>query len=213
VNDQATDGAVSTRFARLPSPERIQRTARALEDNGIRVRTAASGSEAKRIALELIPDGAEVHQGASTTLEQIGLTHELNESGRYEPIRPQIFSMDRKTQMREIRKLGAAPDYMLGSVHAVTEGGSLVAASASGSQLGPYAYGAGTVILIVGAQKIVADLDEGFQRIEQYTFPLEDARAREAYGIGSGINKVLIINRENQPDRITVILVNEVLGF
>jgi L-lactate utilization protein LutC len=213
ISDQATDRAVETRFARLPSGERIERTVRALEENGIRVRTAATGAEARQIALELIPEGAEVHQGSSTTLERIGLSDELTKSGRYEPLRPQIFSMDRKTQMRDIRKLGAAPDYMLGSAHAVTEGGSLVVASASGSQLGPYAYAAGKVILVVGAQKIVADLDEAMERIEEYTFPLEDARARETYGFGSGINKVLIINRERQADRITVILVDEILGF
>ena len=102
---------------------------------------------------------------------------------------------------------------MLGSVHAVSETGSLVAASMSGSQLGPYAIGAGRVILVVGTQKIVPDLEEGLRRIDEYAFPLEDARAQEAYGIHSAVNKVLIINREITPGRITVVLVDEVLGF
>jgi hypothetical protein len=121
--------------------------------------------------------------------------------------------MDRKTQADEIRRLGAAPDVMLGSVHAVTETGSLVAASMSGSQLGPYASGAGRVILVVGTQKIVSDLEEGLARIDEYAFPLEDARAQAAYGIRSAVNKVLVINREITPGRITVVLVDEVLGF
>ena len=121
--------------------------------------------------------------------------------------------MDRQTQADEIRRLSAAPDVMLGSVHAVTETGSLVTASNSGSQLGPYAAGAGRVILVVGTQKIVSDLDEGLRRIDEYAFPLEDARAQAAYGIHSGVNKVLIINREIAPGRITVVLVDEVLGF
>ena len=102
---------------------------------------------------------------------------------------------------------------MLGSVHAVTETGSLVAASASGSQLGPYASGAAKVILVAGTQKIVSDVEEAFRRIDEYVFPLEDARAQAAYGVNSGVNKVLIINKEWMPGRTTVVLVGEVLGF
>jgi LUD domain len=121
--------------------------------------------------------------------------------------------MDRQTQADEMRRLSAAPDVMLGSVHAVTETGALVAASMGGSQLGPYASGAGRVILVVGTQKIASDLEEGLRRIEEYAFPLEDARAQAAYGIHSGVNKVLVINREISPGRITVVLVDAVLGF
>jgi hypothetical protein len=121
--------------------------------------------------------------------------------------------MDRQTQADEIRRLGAAPDVMLGSVHAVTETGSLIAASMSGSQLGPYVSGAGKVILVVGTQKIVADLEEGLRRINEYAFPLEDARAQEAYGVHSGVNKVLIVNREINPGRVTVVLVGQAIGF
>src|SRR5205823_13686549 len=111
----------------------------------------------------------------------------------YDPLRPRMFSMDRETQADEIRRLTSSPDVMLGSVHAVTETGSLVTASASGSQLGPYAAGAGTVILVVGTQKIVSDLEEAHRRIDEYAFPPEDARAQAAYGMRSGVNNVLII--------------------
>jgi hypothetical protein len=121
--------------------------------------------------------------------------------------------MDRKTQADEIRRLTAAPDVMLGSVHAVTEAGALLTASMGGSQLGPYVSGAGRVILVVGTQKIVSDLEEGLRRIYDYSFPLEDARAQAAYGIHSAVNKILIINREIMPGRITVVFVDEVLGF
>jgi hypothetical protein len=121
--------------------------------------------------------------------------------------------MDRATQANEIRHLSAAPDVMLGSVHAVTETGSLLTASMSGSQLGPYASGGGRVILLVGTQKIVSNLEEGLRRIDEYAFPLEDARAQAAYGIHSAVNKILIINGEIAPGRITVVFVDEVLGF
>src|SRR5207302_1153457 len=142
-----------------------------------------------------------------------GITDEIERSGRYEPLRPRIGSMDRETQGDDIRRVSSSPDVMLGSVHAVTETGSLVTASASGSQLGPYASGAGKVILLVGTQKIVSDLEEARRRIDEYAFPLEDARAQAAYGVRSGVNKVLIINREWTPGRTTVVLVDEALGF
>jgi YkgG family uncharacterized protein len=209
----AVDRSVNRRFATLADEERLTRTAAALEANGMTVLRASDAADVKRIVLDLIPEGAEVHHGASQTLDVTGLTAELDLSGRYEPVRPRIWSMDRATQGNEIRRLSASPDVMLGSVHAVTETGSLMAASASGSQLAAYASGAGRVILVVGGQKVVTDVEEGLRRIDEYAFPLEDARALEAYGVHSGVNKVLIINREIVPGRITVVLVDEVLGF
>ena len=207
------DQSIRRRYGTLADDARVRRTAAALEANGMNVLRAENAAAAKEIVLGLIPDGSQVHNGASQTLEFAGIIDELERSGRYVPLRPRIWSMDRKTQADEIRHLSAAPDVMLGSVQAVTETGSLVAASMSGSQLGPYAMGAARVILVVGTQKIVSDLEEGLRRIDEYAYPLEDARAQEAYGIRSGVSKVLIINREITPGRITVVLVDEALGF
>ena len=207
------DQSIKRRFGTLADDARVLRTAAALEDNGIRALRASSPAEAKRIVLDLIPDGSEVHNGASRSLEISGIIDEIEGSSRYDALRPRVWSLDRDTQADEIRRLSAAPDVMLGSVHAVTEGGALLAASMSGSQLGPYASGAGRIILVVGTQKIVSNLDEALRRINEYSFPLEDARAQAAYGIRSAVNKVLIINREIVPDRITVVLVDEALGF
>ena len=210
---QDLDRSLGRRFGMLADDARVARTAVALEANGISVLRAADAADAKRIVLDLIPDGAQVHHGASRTLDTSGITEEIAKSGRFEPLRPRIWSMDRKTQADEIRRLAAAPEVMLGSVHAVTETGSLIAASASGSQLGPYVSGAGRVILVVGTQKIVSDLEEGLRRIHEYVFPLEDARAQAEYGVNSAVNKVLVINREYIPGRITVVFVDEALGF
>ena len=207
------DKSLIREFATTADDARVARTAGALEANGIAVLRVADAADAKDLVMDLIPDGAQVHHGASQSLEISGITDEIENSGRYDSVRPQIWSMDRQTQADEIRRLSAAPTVMLGSVHAVTESGVLMTASNSGSQLGPYVSGAGKVILVVGTQKIVSDLEEGFRRIEEYAFPLEDARAQAAYGIHSGVNKVLIINRELEPGRITVVFVNEVLGF
>jgi L-lactate utilization protein LutC len=201
------------RYATVADDARVARTAAALEANGISVLRAANAGEAKRIVLGLIPAGSQVYHGASQSLEVSGIAEELERSGRYEPLRPRVFSLDRETQADQIRRLTSSPDVMLGSVHAVTETGSLVVASASGSQLGPYAAGAGKVILVVGTQKIVSDLEEAHRRIDEYAFPLEDARAQAAYGVHSGVNKLLIINREWMPGRTTVVLVDEALGF
>jgi len=207
------NGSMSQRFGTAADEAQVKRTAAALEANGFGVLRAADAAEAKRIVLGLIPDGSEVHHGASESLEVSGIADEIEKSGRYQPLRPRIWSMDRQTQADEIRRLSSAPDVMLGSVHAVTETGSLIAASMSGSQLGPYATGAGRVILVVGTQKIVSNLEEGLRRIDEYAFPLEDARAQAAYGIHSAVNKILIVNGEISPGRITVVLVDEALGF
>jgi hypothetical protein len=208
-----TDSPTIDRFGTQADESEVRRAATALEANGFRVLRAMNAEEAKRIVLDLIPEGAKVHHGASKTLDVTGITGELETSGRWDPVGPRVRTMDRATQGDEIRRETAAADVMLGSVHAVTETGSLLAASSSGSQLAAYAAGAGRVILVVGTQKIVADLEDGLRRIDEYALPLEDARAMEAYGIHSGVNKVLIINREIVPGRITVVLVDEVLGF
>jgi hypothetical protein len=201
------------RYGTVAAEPRVRRAAAALEANGINVLRAANAADAKRIVLGLIPEGSQVHHGASQSLEVSGISDAFQESDAYDFLRPRLWSMDRKTQGDEIRRLSAAPDVMLGSVHAVTETGSLIAASMGGSQLGPYVSGAGRVILVVGTQKIVPDLEEGLRRVDEYALALEDARAMAAYGIHSAVNKVLIINREIAPGRITVVLVDEALGF
>jgi len=199
-------------FTKLASNAQIERVARALEANGMKTLIAENGEEAKRLVLDLVPQEAEVYANVSKTLEKIGLTAEFDKSGRYNAVRPKVLSLDRKTQASEIRKLRSSPEYIVGSVHAITEAGQVLTASGGGSQLAPYAYGAARVIWVVGAQKIVSDLNDGFRRIEEYSYPLEDARMQEAFGSHSSVNKTLIINRD-MPGRITVILVKEELGF
>lgn len=213
THDTVSNLVPSRDFAELATDEQIQRTARALEANNIHTLIAENGEEAKRLFFELIPEGSEVFLGASVTLETLGIKEEIDKSGRFEALRPQMFAMNRETQGREIRKLGGAPDYAAGSVHAVTEDGRVLIASNTGSQLGPYASGAGKVIWVVGAQKIVRDLDEGMRRIQEYTYPLEEEHMQQLYGVRTHINKILLVNGELRPNRITMIIVKEELGF
>src|SRR2546421_9411846 len=193
------DESLTRRWGTRADDVRVKRTEAALEANGITVLRASDAAAAKRIVLSLIPDASPVHQGASQTLDVLGITYEIEKSGRYAALRPRTRSMDRKTEAHEIRRPGAAPDVTLGSVHAVTETGSPLAASMSGSQPGPYASGAGRVIFVVGTQKIVPDLEAGLLRINEYAYRLHGARPQAAYGVHSAVNKVLIINREITP--------------
>jgi len=160
-----------------------------------------------------VPQNTEVYANQSQTLEKLGLTAEFDKSGRYNAVRPKVLSLDRKTQGDEIRKLRSSPDYIVGSVQAITEKGQVMTSSFGGSQLGAYAYGSAKVIWVVGAQKLVKDLDEGFRRIVEYSYPLEDARLFAAFGIHSAVGKTLIVDREVVPNRITIVLVKEELGY
>jgi LUD domain len=203
---------VNEAFAVPAQSAAIERTAEALRAHGFDAQIVPDAAAARDLLLSLIPEGAEVGEGASVTLDEIGVTEIVEKSGRYDAIRPRTRTMDRATQMREIRKLGAAPDVQINSVQAVTEDGRLVVASMTGSQLGPIAFGAGRVILVVGSQKIVPDLATAFRRVEEYSFPVEDAKIQEAYGRHSAVNKMLVLNGEVAPGRVTVILLREAAG-
>jgi hypothetical protein len=200
-------------FSQIASEQQIRTVAGALELNGVTATVVDSGEDARAAVRSSLPVGAEVFNNTSRTLEVIGVAEDIERSGQYKALRPRLYQMDREMQGREMRQLSASPDWVVGSVHALTEEGSLLIASASGSQLGPIASGAGHVILVIGAQKIVPDLNTGLRRIQEYCFPLEDRRARQAYGVPSGVNNVLVINKEIAPGRITALLVKESLGF
>jgi hypothetical protein len=200
-------------FAGAASPAQIDRTARALAAHGFRVEVLDDARAARARVAGLLPAGAAVFTAASETLRLSGIDDDINRSGRYQAVKPRARALDRATRAAEIRRLSATPDVVVGSVSAVTEDGVMVAVSASGSQLPAYAGGAGQVILIIGAQKIVPDLDTALRRIETYALPLEDARARAAYGQSSAINKLLITRAEPFGGRTTVLLLREALGF
>jgi hypothetical protein len=200
-------------FTRLATDAQIARAAQALESNNIHTIVVNTGKEAKKLVLELVPEGAEVLANVSKTLEKLGITEEIDKSGRYDAVRPKVMSLDRKTQANEIRILRSHPTYIIGSVHAVTEKGQVLTASFGGSQLGAYAYGSAKVIWVIGAQKIVKDLDEGFRRIEEYSYPLEDERLRATLGVPTKVGKVLVTNLEAMPGRVTAIIVKEELGY
>ncbi len=200
-------------FVTAASEETLQRVAEALKARNFDVVVVEDGAAARAVVLERLPKGAEVHSGKSKTLQDAGILDAVHDVTQYDALRPKMLKMDRATQGREIRKMVGAPDFMLGSVNALTEDGMLVAASATGSQLGPYANTAGKVILVVGSQKIVPDLETAMRRVREYVLPWEDVQVRKMVATGSFIAKTLIIEREWMAGRLTVILVRQPIGI
>ena len=185
-----------------------------LNENGIQSELVEDVKAAYDRLLEIIPGGAEVMVMSSETLSKIGFAEEVEkEGGRYRSVKKILSGMDREKESLRMNQIGAAPEWAVGSVHGVTEDGSLLIASNTGSQIPAYAYGAENVVWVVGAQKIVKDSEEGLKRLYEYSFPLEDARARKAYNSGSGVNKILIVNKEKMDGRSRLIFINREIGF
>lgn len=203
----------TSKYARLASDAQIKRTVEALAANGMIAIVVETGADARKKVAELLPAGAEAFISSSVTLDQLGITEDVDKSGRYDSVRVKLSKLDYQTQQREMVKLGASPEYVLGSVQALTESGVAMIASATGSQLGPYGAGASKVIWVVGSQKIVSNNEEGLKRINEYVLPLEDERAFTVYKAHSVVGKLLVVNREITPGRITVIIVKENIGF
>jgi acyl-CoA hydrolase len=205
--------AIPDRFTTLPDEETLQATVTELEEHGFSVEVVGDLNAARHAVLARIPEGSSVMTNASMTLAETGLADAINNGdGRWESARNKMFALDFASEAQQMKAIGGQPDYALGSVHAVTRDGTLVIASASGSQLSSYAWGAANVIFVVGAQKLVPTLAAAHERIYQHSLPLEDARAQAAYGQHSQVGKVLEIHQE-LPGRIHIVLIRQPVGF
>jgi hypothetical protein len=205
-------GPANVDFEQPAGGERLARVAEALAIRGFVPQIAEDADDARRRVFELIPEGAEVHSALSETLRELGIAQIIEESGRYESVRAKLNQLDRETQGREMRKLASAPDHIVGSAHAITDDGIILIGSGTGSQLGAYAYAAGNVVIVVGHQKLVRDLEEGRRRLVTYALPREHLRMQEIGYPGSLIGKTLTLEADFG-GRVNVILVPETLGF
>jgi acyl-CoA hydrolase len=202
----------SDRFTALPDERTLAETFVALEERGLSVEVVDDLDAARERVLARIPDGSSVMTNPSVTLQETGIAQAIDNGGPYDSARTKVLALDRATQLQEIKAIMGQPDFALGSVHAITRDGTLVIASALGSQLASYAWGAANVIFVVGAQKLVPDLDAAHERVFEHSFKLEDARALEVYGKNSRVGKILEIHQED-PGRIYVVLIRAVVGF
>jgi L-lactate utilization protein LutB len=202
----------STSYTALPDGQTVADTVAALEAHGFDVHVVDDLDEAREVVLGLIPAGSSVMTNASVTLTETGIAEAVDGGGPYDSVRTRLNELDVATQAREMKAIAGQPDYSLGSVHAITRDGTLVIASASGSQLASYAWGADHVAFVVGMQKLVPTLEAALERICEHSLPLEDARAWAAYGQHSRVGKILTIY-EDTPGRIHVVLVQRAVGF
>ncbi|MGB9182682.1 MAG: LUD domain-containing protein [Solirubrobacteraceae bacterium] len=207
-----TTNSAPDRFAALPDDETLAETVAGMDEHGFSVDVVDDLDAARRAVLARIPEGSSVMTNPSVTLEETGIAQAIDNGGRYDSARTKVLALDRATQLLEIKAIMGQPDFALGSVHAITRDGTLVVASALGSQLVSYAWGAANVIFVVGAQKLVRDLDAAHERIYQHSLKLEDARTLEAYGTNSRVGKILEIHQED-PGRIHVVLIRAAVGF
>jgi hypothetical protein len=203
---------MDSNYTTVASNEVINETAEALKSNGFAVKIVETKEAAKEVVLGLIPKGAEVFTSTSATLDETGIAEVLNGSDYVSERNKMIALMSQPEKKKEMKHIATTPDYMVSSAHALTRDGKIMVASASGSQIPAEAYGADQVILVVGAQKLVKNLDDGLQRIEQHIVPLEDVRAQAAYGIHTAFRKLLVLNQDT-PGRVTIVIVKQSLGF
>jgi len=202
----------SERFTALPEEGALAQTVVALDGRGFSVEVVDDLDAARERVLARVPDGSSVMTYPSVTLEATGIAQAVDDGERYDSARTKVLALDHATQLREVKAIMGQPEFALGSVHAITRDGTLVIASALGSQLAAHAWGAAKVIFVVGAQKLVPDLDAARDRIYEHSLRLEDARTLEAYGANSRVGKILQIHQED-PGRIHVVIIRRRVGF
>lgn len=208
-------GRYIMKYENLASKEAIERTTDALKTRNIKVEFVNTKEEALKKIKTMIPGGKDVMTGGSTTLDQIGFTEYLK-SGKHpwKNLKDQILSENDPKKQMELRKKSITSEYFLGSIHAVSETGEILIVNATGSSIPSYSFSSDNVIWIVGTQKIVPSLEDGFKRIREYCVPLEDKRMKSIGYQGTTIGKYLIFEREiNENRKINLIFVNEKLGF
>ena len=202
-------------YSKVPNNETIEKTIAALKYHGVDTILVENKKQALEEILKNIPEKSKVMNGSSTTLIEIGFSEMLKSGNhKWKNLHEDILKeKDYGKQSDLRRKALTKTDYFLSSVNAITEDGKLVAVDASGSRVGALPFAAKKVLIVAGANKIVPNLEEAFNRIRNYVINLENERAMKVYGMKSGFGKWVIIEKESIPNRIKLILVKEPLGF
>jgi hypothetical protein len=196
-----------------PSEQDITATVIALEKANIRVIRVNDSFQALEKIKEIIPPGAEVMNGSSTTLIEIGYEDLINGQHSWKNLRQIITEENDDLLRNDLRRRSVSAEYFLSGANAIARTGYIVACDASGSRVGAWPFAAKNLILVSGVNKIVPTLQDALQRIWDYVYPLENARAKKVYGINSQIGKCVILAKEGKTGRITLILIDDILGY
>lgn len=203
-------------FDTIASQSSVDTVVSALTTKGFHVDTFGTKEEALKRIIEIIPKGSSVMNGSSKTLEQIGYQEYLKIGTHgWTDLHKTIRAETDPLKRADLRKKALTADFYLGSVHAITETGDFIVASSTGSQLPHIAFSSPNLILVIGTQKIVPTLEDAMARLEKYVVPLENEHMKQLYGVGTQLNKILIVKGENSALKRTIhiLFVKESLGF
>jgi len=150
---------------------------------------------------------------------QIGFVDVLKtgNNGKWENLHGNVIAesgSDHAKLIKLLRDAGSDADYVVSTVDAVTESGDFIVADGSGTRIVPYVSNT-KVIVLVGANKVVADVETGKDRLSSYVYALESARVRKVYGWpGAYLAHALTISTNGAvPGRIHFVIVKEHFGF
>ncbi|MEW6033239.1 MAG: lactate utilization protein [Chloroflexota bacterium] len=205
------------------SGRRAAKAVKALERNGFSACFVDSKEEARQKILELVPDGAAVGAGGSITIREIGVLDVLKERGHrlYDHWAPGLT----QEQVLAIRRAQLTCDVFLTSANAVTSDGRLVCCDGAGNRVAAMAFGPKKVVVAVGANKIVCDLDTALRRVKEVAAPqalrdtgiavpcVETGHCQDCDSPQRGCRVTLILERKPYFTDIAVVVVGESLGF
>ncbi|RKD97977.1 lactate utilization protein [Halopiger aswanensis] len=201
------------RFDDRPDEETLETVVSNVEERNIVVHVFDDGDDARDHLADQIPDGAEVMDGHSTTLEEIGFTDVLAAADGFEYAGNALEEIDDDEERSTRRREATTADVFFDGANAIAESGEILGANALGNAVGAWPFGAESLVLVAGTNKIESDWETAVERIREYALPLEDARAREVYGQGSVVGKLVSLEHERVDDRTQLVLIDDELGF
>lgn len=191
----------------------LARTVEALNRRNVETVVVDDGVQALSKLKDLVPEGSVIFNNTSETLDSIGYSSYVHDNPNYRNLHDEMVAETDPVKQRDIRRKATLADYFIGSVQAIAETGEVVVASGSGSQIAAYVYGADRLIWLAGTQKICPSLSHAIDRVRGYTLDRHDAWLRNLGRNPSPIGKLMVFENEVVAGRITMVLINESLGW
>ena len=209
--------ALQGQWSAAASDEAIAAAKAALEKNTVAVSVVSTGAEALEAVKAKIPKGASVFSTASISLAEIGYIDYAKSATEFKNLNAVVLAETDPAKQQQLRREAALADIVVATPVAVSENGEILVADLTGTRLAPIVSG-GQVVFVVGANKLVKNIDDAFKRLYDYVLPVESARVRLAYHMPNGASNasnVLVIRGGNPfgAPRIHVVIVKQSLGF